>query len=748
MSAKILEAVIPGLRGPAGADGGNGADGNLPAASNAENIAGLAVDKVTTPAADKAALDARVGPVEATVATLDAVPFAGFVKNAIIDMDFLAGRHFGERARSSLATAAAGTNFSRSSTAWAMGERRLFPIAAGQPRLTDRGLFIGDAATNLFGATNDFTGWAVASGATVASGTDLAPTGIAYTRVTANGSIAARYARSFTLALATVHVVAVPIKADTSTESAFFVAETGGGTNVVQLQWTWLSDGGFGYMHTQTGVAASDWRIDDLGNGDYLLTFRFTSHATEASHSFRYAPDRATGTQSAQIAPFTFVAGSMAGQPNRNATDAEDSLTQTVSPGTRFTFGERSYEVPLFAPEAGSSSTICTLDDGAANVLNSARIQYTSDRHFRLLINSAGVEVVSIETTDVALPGTRVRPFAVIEGNEVAFWCGDNLVGTATAASMPTFTRLCVGHAGLSGFRANAFLGGPFLGKGDDSAELARTAPVLKVNVGVGQSNRAGRGNLNDIDDNDEAYLAGPQNRRGNGYIFHAPSAHLADFATGAAFQRLFVTSSADTNQMNWSPFTNSFSHGQTGPDAALLFGRGERVLVKLAVDGTQMADDAAGAETIANWEWSSSVTGELFDFTVAGVQAALAKLRAAGYRPEVEWVDIDQGEADATVQARADAYYENFWNWRRDFREALATPTIKFAVTQLHKDSVGTYKGTIRTAQRNAVAGDPLSYLVDVDDIAIDTTDFLHFTAPNYHRRGFRVAAVQDAVG
>ncbi|HEX8256704.1 MAG TPA: sialate O-acetylesterase [Allosphingosinicella sp.] len=764
MSAKILEAVIPGLRGPSNyelwlADGNvgtiddflatlRGADGDLPPASNAENIAGLATDLVTTPASDKAALDARVGPVETAIGVLDAVPFAGFVKNPIVDMDFVGGRYFGERARTSLATNAPGLSFTRASTAWALGERGLYPIASGQMRLTDRGLFVGDAATNIFGATNNFTSWTVASGAAVATGDDIAPTGIPYTRVTATGSsVAARYSRTFTLATSSIHTVTVPLKAGTSTKSAFFVAETGGGTNVVQLEWTWLADGGFGNMMMQTGVAEGDWYYDELGNGDGLLHFRFTSHASEDGHSFRFAPDRALGTQSAQIAPFTITAGSMLAQPGRNATDAEDSLTQTVDPGTHFTFGAHFFEVPLFAPAATSSATICTLDDGAGTVFNSARIQYTSDRTFRLVINSGGVKVVDIATAEPAMPNTRLRPYAVINGVEVAFYVGDNLVGTASAASMPAFTRLCVGHSGPTGFRANAFLGGAFVGKGDHSAELAEGAPELPMVVSLGQSNKAGRGAYSDIDDHPtDAFLAGPQNRRGNGFIFYAPNAGTSDFTTGAAFERLWVTSNASTNTMNWNPATDTFNQGQTGPEAAMLFGRGERVLVKAAIDGTQMSSDGVGSETLENSEWSSSVSGELFDWAVAMAKAARTKLQAGGYKVKVEWLDIDQGEADASDITKANAHGENWWNAIRKFRTEMGDPTIKAAITQLHIDNSYTYKTTIRAGERMIAGADPFAYLVDVDDIPLDPLDPPHLTALGYHQRGFRIAAVMDA--
>lgn len=132
--------------------------------------------------------------------------------------------------------------------------------------------------------------------------------------------------------------------------------------------------------------------------------------------------------------------------------------------------------------------------------------------------------------------------------------------------------------------------------------------------------------------------------------------------------------------------------------------------LVKVSQGSTHLA---AGAGS----DWSPSSVGELYDTLIARVgvlTATITRYRIAG----MLWI---QGEADATVEAEANAYQANLADLFANLRTDLVAPSLRAGVVRLHQDWDGTsytlaYFATTRAAQTAFVAADGNATLIDQD--------------------------------
>lgn len=223
-----------------------------------------------------------------------------------------------------------------------------------------------------------------------------------------------------------------------------------------------------------------------------------------------------------------------------------------------------------------------------------------------------------------------------------------------------------------------------------------------------------------------------------------------ATYASAVIAQK---TSDATTNPIGWDfdyaardlqPYRVG---GNPGMGVELSMGRYLRAYVPaFASSEPYMAKIAINGTALASW-WLPGLpddavlpgTDNLFDQFCDYINDHLT---ASTYRlGAIIWI---QGEADATVEAQANAYQANL----QTFYDALLVTfgnTFEFVFNKLHVDCVEAFTTTVRAAQVAFAAANPTVVLVDCDDIPLPSGD-VHFAGDSMVTLGNRLAEAAAA--
>jgi len=238
--------------------------------------------------------------------------------------------------------------------------------------------------------------------------------------------------------------------------------------------------------------------------------------------------------------------------------------------------------------------------------------------------------------------------------------------------------------------------------------------------------------------------FAGQSNMRGTVGLADVP-VHLqtADSGikiwTGAAFETMEVgvnsgNNNGDGTAENWGPEAEfAYQHRQANPGETIY-------IVKVAQGGTGLALDGGGAD------WNVASASDLWDDLTGHVAAALAAVTDL-YVAAMFWF---QGEADAKIEADANAYADNLDDLVTAARSEFSAPDMKFIAGRIHDTlPIGTYpyKATVRSAQQ-AFQSTSECYTIDTDSFSIGG-DNVHFTATGFVSVGdsFYTTYATDAV-
>ena len=124
--------------------------------------------------------------------------------------------------------------------------------------------------------------------------------------------------------------------------------------------------------------------------------------------------------------------------------------------------------------------------------------------------------------------------------------------------------------------------------------------------------------------------------------------------------------------------------------------------------------------------QWDPS-TGPYFAAISTEVAQARAALFAMGYGSIVTNIVWYHGESAAIAdQPTADAYQASLAALLPAMRRAWGTSDTKIAMVRIY-DANMTYRSTVRAAQNTVALADPLTYLVNVDDLTLKGGDLYH---------------------
>lgn len=140
--------------------------------------------------------------------------------------------------------------------------------------------------------------------------------------------------------------------------------------------------------------------------------------------------------------------------------------------------------------------------------------------------------------------------------------------------------------------------------------------------------------------------------------------------------------------------------------------------VVKVAANGTSLFVEWSLAEPTS---WYFQMKDKL--------QLSFAQLEALDYAPYFAGFFWAQGEGDATVSFRADAYETNLTNFIAQLRTDFSEPNLPFYFNRLHAEDNLSQLSTVRQAQQTVASSVPNTRLLDIDDIEIGP-DLLHLTA------------------
>jgi len=165
---------------------------------------------------------------------------------------------------------------------------------------------------------------------------------------------------------------------------------------------------------------------------------------------------------------------------------------------------------------------------------------------------------------------------------------------------------------------------------------------------------------------------------------------------------------------------------------------------VQVCCSGSTLAT-LAGTDT-----WDPGESGKLYDRLVAQALAACTQLQADNPSRTIRIVGLVwvQGEGDASVQARADAYDDNLTAFVEALESDLAAwigiLPLALVFNQLHVDSNNTYTANVRTSQANVAALDSDAtprWLVDIDDLTLIGPENIHLVGTDRGTMGERFA-------
>jgi hypothetical protein len=217
--------------------------------------------------------------------------------------------------------------------------------------------------------------------------------------------------------------------------------------------------------------------------------------------------------------------------------------------------------------------------------------------------------------------------------------------------------------------------------------------------------------------------LFGQSNMVGNGVTTSA-SAYLQGVIAGASIYQPGTTNfgTLDSGSNNLGAAANRF-----GPEMAIGY-----YLDQALTTTPYLIKYAASAKHLANDDLTNSfypVSGTQYDNTIAYIDSAMKYLASQGIEAEVAATLFTQGEADAGVEAYANAYQTNLALLKTNFTNAMIAkgwgrPGLRFIISEIHKEDGDLYIDTVRDAQF-AVGGDDMihtqGFPLKVDNVHYD---------------------------
>lgn len=193
-----------------------------------------------------------------------------------------------------------------------------------------------------------------------------------------------------------------------------------------------------------------------------------------------------------------------------------------------------------------------------------------------------------------------------------------------------------------------------------------------------------------------------------------------------------FWTQSGDFITADTRLLAPSYAYGQVfGAELSFAEALGNKIAItKVSKSGSPIA------------EWANGAT--MFERLKVEAATSYAELVAMGYQPTLRGAMWVQGEYDSGSQATADAYESNLTQLIADIRSEWG-PQVRFVYNRLHADLPTHWPSLqwvdeIRAAQE-AVQAIPNVRMIDVDDLALDPRDYLHFSPAMQDTLGQRFA-------
>ncbi|MEM7627564.1 MAG: sialate O-acetylesterase [Planctomycetota bacterium] len=177
-----------------------------------------------------------------------------------------------------------------------------------------------------------------------------------------------------------------------------------------------------------------------------------------------------------------------------------------------------------------------------------------------------------------------------------------------------------------------------------------------------------------------------------------------------------------------------------TGYGAEILFGH--RVKEALPDLSLGIIKSGRGGTSVTN-DWNIS-TGQTYQDFLSNVDAALGEMVAAGYAPTVTGMLWTQGESDG---GRPTELYAADLEDMIDGLRSRYNEDLKFFISRLSRNQESTPERqrnfpTVRAAQEQVAEDDPLTFLIDTDDLGVYANDPLHFNDAGQQELGRRFAA------
>lgn len=342
-----------------------------------------------------------------------------------------------------------GWSFTRASSKTAlMANGSVVSFASGVPAITDQGILIEQASTNLVLWSGTFTNaaWTLGNSAGIAAVSILGP----------DGNLGA-YSLTRNTSATTYFTQASLTTTASSTYTQFFIAKAGA------LNWIAISaqstPNAFAYFNLSTGTVgtvgagATAFTPVKLANGFWLCAIKWTAATTSDTARVFLAPaDNTTtftagnntdnvylwGSQAENLAFPTSYIPTTSSAVTRAADVASVGGLSLSSAYTLFADG-----VPTFV-STGADATLVELDDGTTNNIAQLLARH-SDGLLMLQVNTGGPNVYYFGAGTIA-SGARAKIAARLQASSTDVFGNGSGPGTPTAITLPTVTRLDIGQ--------------------------------------------------------------------------------------------------------------------------------------------------------------------------------------------------------------------------------------------------------------------------------------------------------------
>ena len=369
------------------------------------------------------------------------VLFNNIYPGASVALDFTAGRYRLGSQKGNAPSLLTGWTFTRASTGYAETAAGLLTsFASGSPRITDKGLLVEEARTNLLLRSQEFdnASWGKTN-TTVTANAIAAPDGtLTADKVEVTASAVATMNQDVVLAAATGTASIFGKKGSGATDAnKFIIRNITTGTNLLNISINWDTGA---ITHTTgsgcTSVAMADgwWRIilpalSGITSGDSIRFYTGFIGTPETAGEYCYL----WGAQlEAGAGAFSYIPTAGA-----SATRAADVPVLAYSPTIPITL------VMWATPNAVSTvgSAIYMLAD---DVSSNNRIRLYNDvslPNARMLVTVGGATQASLANTAV-VAGSRLKMAARAEVNNAGLSVNGGAVITDVSCTMPATTRI------------------------------------------------------------------------------------------------------------------------------------------------------------------------------------------------------------------------------------------------------------------------------------------------------------------